>query len=334
MLCSTSQKERLTMTALGISTLTRDIHGGELFLDDAADFTVAGRRRDLIRGMVSAGRPLQWIKNVAVLIVPGLMFLTIGIHGAVAALLATLAFCLAASSVYLLNDTVDRDQDRLHPTKRNRPIASGLILPTQALATAAVLAGAALLVAGLVTPGLVTTITAYLCLTGAYSVWLKRIAYVDVIVLASGFVIRVVAGAVAVHVGAPLLLLVAVFAGACFLAFGKRHAEQALLGENASAHRSALGRYQVRTLDGAIRSAEVVSALAFGLWVLVATGSVLGFVLGLVAAGGLGHALETQRRAMGKGGGGNPTRDLMSNFALMPGLATAALIALSTGIIR
>lgn len=334
MLSPTSSKERLDMTALGISPSIRDIHRGDLFYDDATDFTVADRRRGLVRGLWSAARPHQWIKNIAVLIVPGLMFLTIGFHGAATALIATLAFCLAASSVYLLNDIVDRDQDRLHPVKRNRPIASGLIRPAEALGAAAVLAGSSLLLAGVVSSALVATIAAYLVLTGAYSLRLKRVAYVDVLVLAAGFVLRVVAGAVAVHAAAPLLLLVTVLAGASFLAFGKRRAELMLLGEKATAHRSALGRYHLRTLDAVTRSVEVLTVLAFGLWILVTTGSDLGLVLGLVAAGGLGQVLETQRLATLRGRGGNPTRDLTSNIAVLPGLAIAAFVALSTGVIR
>lgn len=334
MLSPTSLKERLNMTALGISTSIRDLHGGDLFADDATDFTVADKRRDLVRGLWSAARPHQWIKNIAVLIVPGLMFSTIGLHGAVTALIATSAFCLAASSVYLFNDTVDRDQDRLHPVKRTRPIASGLIRPAEALGAAAVLAGSSLLLAGVVSTALVATIAAYLVLTGAYSIRLKRVAYVDVLVLATGFILRVIAGAVAIHAAAPLLLLVAVFAGACFLAFGKRRAELVLLGDRATAHRSVLGQYHLCSLDAVIRWVEVFTVLAFGLWILVTTRSDLGLVLGLVAGGGLGQALETQRHATLKGSGGNPTRDLTSNIALLPGLAIAGFTALSTGIIR
>lgn len=322
------------MTVLDAPTSNRNPEPGELIFRDARNVVVDSRHRGLLRGLVSAARPHQWVKNVAVLIVPGLMFLTIGIGGAVAAAIATGAFCLAASSVYLLNDTLDRDQDRLHPVKRHRPIASGRIRPVEALGAAAALAVVSLLSAGLVSTALFAVIAAYLCMTGLYSVWLKRIAYVDVMALAGGFVLRVVAGAVAVHASAPPLLLTAVFAGACFLAFGKRHAELALLGRSATAHRAALAGYHDRALKVTIRIAETISAAAFGLWILTAIGGVPGLILGLAAGGGLAQALDTHRRTMRAGGGGNPTADLTSNLALLPGLAIAAFVALSVGIIR
>lgn len=303
----------------------------ELFHAASAEVS---RWRPLLRGLASAARPHQWVKNAAVLMVPGLLFLTIGVEGIVAALLAVVAFCLAASSVYLLNDTADREQDRLHPTKRNRPIASGAIRPAEALAASAALAVTAVVIGWLVAPPVAASIAAYVVLTGAYSVWLKHLAYVDVAVLATGFALRVVAGAAAVHASAPPLLLVAVFTGAGFLALGKRRAELALLGDEAVAHRRALRGYRGPVLDAVIIGTEYATVLAFGLWVLRAMGSELGLALGLLAAASLANALQVQRETLRTGGGGNPTRDLMSNVALIPGLAVAALVALSTGIFR
>ncbi|MEO6898979.1 MAG: UbiA family prenyltransferase [Mycobacteriaceae bacterium] len=266
--------------------------------------------------------------------VPALLFLTIGAATALAAAAAMVAFCLAASSVYLLNDTADRDQDRLHPTKRNRPIASGLVRPAEAIAASALLASAAVVIGWMLSPTVAVVIAAYVVLTGAYSLRLKHIAYVDVAVLASGFVLRVVAGAVAVHASAPPLLLVAVFAGAAFLALGKRRAELALLGGDAATHRRALSGYRAATLEAVIGCTEYATVLAFALWVLVATGSQLGLGLGMLSAASLAYTLRTQRQSVRTGGGGNPTRDLFSNLSLLPGLVVTALVALSTGVIR
>lgn len=313
-----------------LSTLDRAGH----LLRHSRSTSIRPRQTSLAASLLSAARPHQWVKNVAVLMVPGLLLLTIGLGGVAAALFATLAFCLAASSVYLLNDTVDRNQDRLHPTKRNRPIASGLIRPAEAIAASGTLAVTAVVLGAMVTPGVGAVVATYLFLTGAYSLRLKRIAYLDVAVLALGFVLRVLAGAVAVHAAAPPLLLAAVFAGAGFLAFGKRRAELMLLGDDASSHRSSLGHYDLQSLDTVIRGAEIATVVAFALWIFVTTGSHLGMALGVVAGAGLGQALDAQRRSVRTGRGGNPTRDLLANHALLPGLALAGAAALTAGLIR
>lgn len=284
--------------------------------------------------LLAAARPTQWIKNASVLVVPGVVLASIGLGGLARALVAAGAFCAASSSVYLLNDTLDRDHDRLHPVKRHRPIASGLVRPFEALATAALLALVALLIAWTVAPGAGLMVTAYLVTTAAYSAWLKRIAYVDVAVLAGGFLLRVLGGAAAVGAPAPALLLAAVFSGAAFLAFGKRRAEVTLLGDGAAAHRVSLSRYRAMDLDHAIVGTVVATVLTFGLWVRATVPGGLGTVLGLLAAGGLASALDAQRRSLRTGGGGNPTHDLTSNHALLPGLALAAFVVLTAGVIR
>ncbi len=288
----------------------------------------------VLRGLATASRPHQWVKNGAVLIVPGLVFFSLGISGVAAALLATLAFCLVSSSVYLLNDVVDRANDRHHPTKRNRPVAAGVVSPRVALAASAAFAGAGLALGSTLSPLLGAILAAYLVSTGAYSLGLKRVAYLDVSVLAAGFVLRVLAGAVAVGVGAPSVLLVAVFAGAGFIALGKRRSELVLLGDEAAAHRLALGSYRLSALDLALRDAEAITILAFGIWVAVAIGGLLGIVAGLIGALSLLSALDTYRLSLERGKGANPTRDLISNLAVVSGLGLAAMVALSTGFLR
>lgn len=293
-----------------------------------------GSDTGVLRGLVTAARPHQWVKNGAVVIVPGLVLFSLGISAVATAVLATLAFCLVSSSVYLLNDVVDRNNDRHHPAKRNRPIASGLVAPRLALVASALFAGAGLALGSALSPALETILAAYLVSTGAYSLGLKRVAYLDVAVLAAGFVLRVLAGAVSVGAGAPVLLLVAVFAGAAFIALGKRRSELSLLGEDAGAHRSALRSYRVPVLDATLRHAEGATVLAFGLWVLTAIGGLLGAVAGLIGAVSLLSALDTYRFSLQRGKGANPTRDLISNVAVMAGLGLAAMVALSTGVLR
>ena len=285
-------------------------------------------------GLLVAARPYQWAKNVVVLMVPGLMILSIGLAGVVAAIGAVVAFCLAASSVYLLNDTADRSNDGHHPVKRNRPIASGLVSPQLALSAAALAALAALGVGLLVAPALAAVVAVYLVSTAAYSLYLKRFAYIDVSVLAAGFVLRVLAGAVAVGAGAPPLLLVAVFWGAVFISLGKRRSESALLGGRAATHRSALRTYTVPFLDVSLLDTELVTILAFGAWVFTSLTGSLGAVLGLLAGFSLMTALNAYRQGLFRGAGGDPTRDLAANLPVLCGLAATGLIAMSTGLIR
>ncbi len=148
--------------------------------------------------------------------------------------LAALAFSLVSSAVYILNDLRDAPQDRLHPVKKNRPIASGAVATTPALGAAAVLLAAGLGGAGRLGADLLAVIGGYLVLQGFYTLWLKRIALVDVIVIATGFVLRALAGAVVIHVViSPWLLLcamlLALFLGLC----KRRHEKVNLAGQDA-----------------------------------------------------------------------------------------------------
>ena len=286
-----------------------------------------------VAGLVRAARPHQWIKNATVLMVPGLAIFSLGLAGVVGAAIACAAFCLASSSVYLLNDTVDRNADRHHPVKRNRPIASGMVSPAVALGASAGAAMVALTLGLLVTPALGAIIGGYLVLTAAYSLGLKRLAWLDVTLLAVGFVLRVLAGAVAAAVSVSPLLLVAVFAGAGLVALGKRRSELVLLGDEAAAHRSALGTYRLSSIDVALRTSQTAAVVAFGLWVLTLEGGPIGAGLGLLAALGFAGVLDTYRQRLLRGGGGDPSRELLANHALLPGLMVAGLTVLVAGIV-
>ena len=283
-------------------------------------------------GLVQAIRPYQWAKNAAVLLVPALVVMTLGIGGVVATAGALVAFCLAASSVYLLNDVVDRDHDLEHPTKRNRPIAAGVVSPELALSTAATAALIAVAVGTVIAPVLGLVVASYLTLTAAYSLGLKHVPYVDVAVLAAGFVLRVLAGAVAVGVGASPLILLGVFAGAAFIALGKRRAELVLLGDQASAHRVALGTYTVAKIDAGLRHAATVTVASFAAWILLSLSGPLGIAAAIAGGFSLHHALAAYRRVMHDGRGGDPTRDLLTSPLVFSSLAITGIIAIGAGV--
>jgi 4-hydroxybenzoate polyprenyltransferase len=218
----------------------------------------------LLRSM----RPHQWTKNL--LVFAGLIFgqkLT-DPHAAGIAALAFGVFCLLSSAVYLINDIYDRDADRRHPLKASRPIASGaLAVPTAgvaALLLSAAALGAAFWIGlhfGLVAAG-------YLALLTWYSLVLKHIVILDVLVLAGGFVLRAAAGAVAVQVEFSHWLLLLTLLGALFLGLSKRRAELVALTGEASAHRRSLGEYSPHLLDQMISVVTASTLLAYAFYTI------------------------------------------------------------------
>lgn len=159
------------------------------------------------------------------------------------------AFCLASSAIYALNDVLDRSEDAQHPSKRTRPVASGAVSVGTAVALGFLLASGAVVVAWHVGGAFAATVAAYLVLMLAYILGLRRVAILDVLVIASGFVLRAYAGAVAIEVEASPWLLLCTLTLALFLGFAKRESERVVLGEAASATRPlAWGVYTRQTL--------------------------------------------------------------------------------------
>lgn len=164
-------------------------------------------------------------------------------------IVATIAFCLAASTTYIFNDIVDYEQDLKHPKKCLRPLPSGQITRSTALFIAMLLLSAALGTATFLGRPFLLALFCYLLMTFSYSVLLKKIFIVDVIIIALGFVIRAIAGAVAIHVLFSNWLIVCTLFLALFLALGKRRGEIALLEENARNHREVLHQYTIAFID-------------------------------------------------------------------------------------
>lgn len=224
-------------------------------------------RRPLPVALLHAMRPRQWVKNLLVFAAPaaaGVVFHSGPFARCVAAFFI---FTAASSATYLVNDIVDRDADRLHPVKRHRPIASDQVSPPVAWVAAAVLlagslAGAAALAGGV----LVGVVGAYVVITLAYSFGLKHVPVIELACVASGFVLRAVAGGAAVHVPlSPWFLLVTSF-GALFIVAGKRSAEHEVMGEERAVHRAALGEYPAPFLRMVRMLAASVAVTAYCLW--------------------------------------------------------------------
>ena len=194
-------------------------------------------------------RPKQWTKNGFVL--AGVVFAqkAFVISSVASALLAFVAFCALSGAVYAANDVLDVEEDRKHPTKRRRPVASGEVSPRSATVFAAVLAIAGLALGFAVDPGVGLAGAAYLALQVLYTLLLKHTAILDVMSLSGGFVIRALAGVAAV--GSPISpwLIVCTALLTLFLGFSKRRHEIASLGDGAAVHRRNLRDYSVPLLD-------------------------------------------------------------------------------------
>ena len=224
-----------------------------------------------VRGLIVTMRPIQWSKNGFVF--AGLLFdQQLTKPEPLARVLATFVLlCLAASAIYLVNDLVDIERDRLHPRKRQRPLPSGQVPQSWAVAAAVVLPAIALLGSLLLTWKLTAVLLAYLALHLAYSFFLKNVVLLDVFAIAAGFILRVVAGIVVIHVArfSPWLYVCAGLL-ALFLAIGKRRQELLLLAENAGDVRATYKDYNMPLLDDMLRMVTTGSVLTYMLYTIEA----------------------------------------------------------------
>ena len=272
----------------------------------------------MVRALVVSVRPRQWVKNFFVF--AGVIFshklLTDDAGRAVAAFGI---FCALSGAVYLFNDVADVERDRAHPTKRLRPIASGT-LPIPVAVAAGTVLGVGALGAGVALgrPFLLTAI-GYLGLLVLYSVWLKHIVIVDVLTVASGFVLRAVAGAVAIDVEISGWLLICTILLALFLALGKRRHEYLTLDAEAARHRPVLGEYSAALLDQMIAVVTASTVTAYGLYTMSqeTVGKfgtrLLPVTLPFVLYGIFRYLYLLYRRQLG----GNPTELFLGDRALL-----------------
>jgi 4-hydroxybenzoate polyprenyltransferase len=219
--------------------------------------------RPIVLHVLASLRPAQWTKNL--LVFAGLLFgrRLFDTRAILAALGAFAVFCLLSGVVYIINDISDRESDRRHPLKARRPIASGA-LPVKTAAAAAFAIGVVAL-AGASALGLtfLGVAVAYLALQSLYSGTLKHIVIIDVLTLAIGFVLRAVAGAVAVNVEISHWLLVCTILLALFIALAKRRNEIMLLADGAANHRPILGEYSAYLLDQMIAVVTASTLIAY-----------------------------------------------------------------------
>ena len=211
-------------------------------------------------------RPRQWTKNVLVFAAPGAAGVLFHGRPFWHALVAFALFCVVSSGTYFVNDAFDAEADRRHEVKRHRPVAAGLISARQAIAT-----GAGLMVAGVglglaLRPQLGLVLGIYSVLQLAYSAYLKRLAVYDITCVAGGFVLRAIAGAVAIPVSISEWFLIVTTFGSLLLVTGKRLAEKGELGEEVNQHRPALDGYSTTFLRIVVGMAATGAVVGYALW--------------------------------------------------------------------
>ena len=289
--------------------------------------------RSVALNLLISLRPGQWTKNLFVF--AGLLFGRRLLDPAAAglAITACVVFCGLSGAVYLVNDVADRERDAYHPVKAHRPIASGALAPSTALIVAGILAAVCLLVAFLLKLQFGLVAAGYLALQLLYSGPLKHIVIIDVLAIAIGFVLRVVAGAVVIDVPASHWLLICTILLALFLALSKRRHELVLLADGAGGHRRILQEYSPYLLDQMI---GVVTASTLMAYIFYATSpetaekfgtSLLGLTIPFPLYGIFRYLYLVHQ----KEGGGSPSEMLLNDRPLLLcvalwGLTVAAIV--------
>ncbi|MBZ0270004.1 decaprenyl-phosphate phosphoribosyltransferase [bacterium] len=282
--------------------------------------------------IVALMRPQQWIKNIVVfagVVFAGRLTDLLYLEHALAAFVV---FCLASSGIYVFNDLLDVEKDRLHPEKRTRPIAAGTVGKGAALTTALVLWAAAGAAAFALGPRFGVTIVGFLVLNVLYSAWLKSQVIIDVLSISVSFMLRAIGGVQVLRDLDPTValshwLLLCTFFLALVMSFGKRRSELVLLDDSASSHRAALREYSVEFLDVIVSLVSACAILAYSIYTIwpetvVKLGTdKLVYTVPFVVYGFLRYLLLVRERGLG----GNPSEILFRDRALLASVAAWAV---------
>ena len=279
-----------------------------------------------LRQLLVSMRPHQWTKNLFVLAPLAFAQRLYDLDGFVAASSGFMVFCLVSSSVYLINDLLDVERDRKHPVKSERPLAAGALSSRLAIVAAVVCLLAGVGWAFILSTGFGLVVGVYIFTMAGYSVFLKNVVILDVLIVAVGFVLRAIAGAVVIDEPFSSWLLICTLLLALFLALAKRRQELTLLAGQASEHRRILGEYSPYLLDQMIAVVTASTLVSYALYTLAPeTVERLGtdrlvWTLPFVLYGIFRYLYLVHQREEG----GNPTRVLLND---RPILVTVALWA-------
>lgn len=226
--------------------------------------------KNKLNGFIAISRPKQWIKNLFVF--AALIFSKSFSNYTLVykTVLVFLSFCVASSLVYSINDLLDADKDRKHPKKRNRPIAKGTITKKEALFLIAVLFISLVLILLTYRSAVSLVLIAYLANNILYSFKIKHVVILDIMSIALGFLLRVIAGAVAINVSVSPWILLCTLLLSLFLGFSKRRNELLLLGDGAEKHRKILEEYSVEFIDSMLSIVTACTVMAYSLYTFFA----------------------------------------------------------------
>ena len=299
-------------------------------------------RANQLRLLVVAMRPRQWSKNLLIFLA---FFFTLGQHDAhgfsdelslfIKVTLGFLLFSLLTGATYILNDLADVQEDRLHPRKQNRPLASGQLNSSLAIAGAVVMVSSGVALSFILDVQFGIVAVVYLGLMLAYNIALKDMVILDVLVISGGFVLRAAAGALAIDVPISPWLYVVTSLGALLIALGKRRSELSTLGEEGPTHRAALKDYTAPLVDQMMAVVAPAAVVAYTLYTFTAENlpenNAMMLTIPFVLYGIFRYLFLVHRRNLG----GSPEeifltdRPLLINIVLW--LATASAILLVEG---
>jgi len=298
-------------------------------IEEARDDTVDPSPRT--PALLRLARPKQWSKNVLVVAAPGAAGVLLQAQPAFRTFIAFVCFCLAASATYFLNDAIDVESDRNNPRKRNRPVAAGEVSVRAAITWSIALACAAIALCFAARWQLVLVIGGYFVLQLSYSLWLKHEPVLDLAAVACGFVLRAIAGGVAVGVTISPWFLIVAAAGSLFMVTGKRSAELHQVNAGVVSYRRSLAGYTEPYLRYVRSVSSSVAILAYCLWAFeksATVGAQSWFELSIVpfALGILRYSL-----LLTQGDGGAP-EDLVLSDRVLIGLGVAWVICFAIAV--
>jgi 4-hydroxybenzoate polyprenyltransferase len=283
----------------------------------------------MILALLKTMRPRQWTKNMFIfaalvfdkqLVIPNSVLRTLA---------GFVLFCFISSAVYIFNDLSDIEADRAHPDKKNRPIPSGKLPVSVAWAAGIVLVALSVGLGFLLSPVFAVVVGFYFVMNLAYSRWLKHILILDVLIIAAGFVLRVVAGVTLIHVErfSPWLYVVMSLLS-LFLGFGKRRAELAVLADDAASHRKVLNGYTIPLLDQYIMIVSGTTIVAYSFYTFSAPNVPANHSMMLSIPFVVYAIFRYMYLVEVKHAGGAPEEILLSDRPFQVGLALWALVVL------
>ncbi len=291
--------------------------------------SIAFRLSNTTINILISMRPKQWIKNLFVFaplaFSKSLLVFPINIK----ALIAFIIFCLLSGAVYIINDIVDRNEDKKHPIKILRPIASGRLSPSIAFGSVAILLCLCFMGGYLVSIGFLIILVLYLLINLAYSKFLKHVILLDVFIIAAGFVLRVVGGGVAINVELSSWILLCTLLIAIFLALCKRRHELILLEDSAHNHRKILDEYTTYFLDQLIAVVTAATVVSYAFYTMSNDVKILfgnnnlKYTVPFVLYGIFRYLYLVHR----KDKGGNPTEIMISDLPMLINIGLWASVA-------